>query len=219
MINCEYESKIKGECADDVDLVKINNDIEKQFIIWSKVLQDTITHLLQTVEYFIESKKLILNVNVKKIFSCFFLNYLHTLSSDITMNIGKLYSTQNKSSLQCYNKFCNKYSEILFDSNYSTLFFNNQKVISKAIKIYKDKIQEPRNKIFGHNDDKQINYLIAKKLVENVSNNDLKELTEMGKGVLLNIWKFYNGHQMCFRLDNHNDYKIINKLINNYCNE
>lgn len=90
-----FASKIKGECAGDID-ISLCSENEKTFIAWAKVLQETITHLQQEIEYYDEFITYrILESKVYKKFNCFLTNYLTDLCIVMTVEIEKLCSSDN----------------------------------------------------------------------------------------------------------------------------
>ena len=56
-------------------------------------------------------------------------------------------------------------------------------------------------------------------IVRNVGTYDLMEFADTGIEVLSYIWKLYNGHDMCFKLEKNNDYKEIINLMVDYSNK
>ena len=48
----EYLSDVKGDCADDINLDLISSNIKKKFVSWTKVLEDTVSHINQSLKYY-----------------------------------------------------------------------------------------------------------------------------------------------------------------------
>lgn len=213
--NLEYSSDIKGDCADDIDLNSISNDIEKQFLCWTKVLEDTVSHLQQTIRYY---KVFLKKFALRSKYNCFFTNYLVNLCVAITMDIGKLCSDENDLSLNKYNKFCNDNSSIIFKQNFNSIFEKNRSSISKLMANYKDLIMTPRNKIYGHNGNLQLEHTVVDQVVSKVSISDLQKFLTLSKPVLFDTWKFYNNHSLCFEYKNSNDYEKIIEILEKNCN-
>ena len=216
MLYCEYESKIKGDCADDIDQSTINNEIVKKFLNWAKVLEDTITGLKQTVLYYRELSFLTINNNVCKTFPSFLVNFRYTLCISITILIGKLYADNNDLNLSKFNKFCYDNQEILFSTTYA--YRENKNLIKDTYNLYKEKIRNPRDKIYGHSDELLLDEVLTNDTVRNIDTYDLMEFAETGKEVLSYVWKLYNGHDMCFKLEKNNDFKEIINLMIDHCN-
>ena len=212
----EYLSDVKGDCADDINLDLISSDIEKKFVSWTKVLEDTVSHLNQSLKYYkVISRK---HWSKSKLFSeynCFFSNYMYTLCVAMTMDIGKLCSDENDLSLNKYNKFCFDNATTIFKRNIDGLYVNNQKNISKLIKNYKDLIMTPRNKIYGHNGSMQLETSSVDEAVDRVSISNLIQFASLSKSVLFETWKVYNNHSLCFEYKDSEDFKRLIDLIEN----
>ena len=214
--NLKYLSDTKGECADDIDLSLIETDIEKKFISWTRILEDTISHLQQAIQ---EYEKLVFKfLTGSKIFDdykCFFSNCLANLCIAITINIGKICANKNKLSLYKYNDFCKDHADIIFRKNFDSLFEINRSSISKLITNYKELIETPRNKIYGHNDDIQLVSEGAEAVVAKIDVSDLYQFVNQSKRVLLETWKLYNGHDLCFEFENSDDLKKLIAILEN----
>ena len=203
----EYESKIKGDCADDIEQSTINNEIVKKFLNWAKVLEDTITHLRQAIIYYKDFSFIRINEKATKNFPSFLTNFRYSLCISITMLIGKLYSDENDLSLFKFNIFCRDNKDILFTTDYD--FVKSQKMISRQYILYMQQIKDPRDKIYGHSGEMLLDSLLTQNTVGSVSTTDLMKYVDDGITYLSYIWKLYNGHDMCFRLEKHDDYKDI----------
>ena len=74
----------------------ISNNVEKQFLCWTKVLEDTVSRLQQNVLYYKEFlSKFSFKSKIFTEFGCFLNNTLLNLCVVITMDIGKLYGSKN----------------------------------------------------------------------------------------------------------------------------
>jgi len=208
--NLEYLSDIKGDCADDIDLNSISNDTEKQFLCWTKVLEDTISHLQQTIRYY---KIFLSKFALMSKYNCFFTNFLVNLCVAITMDIGKLCSDENDLSLNKYNKFCRDNANVIFKQSFNSNFENNRTLISELMKKYKELIMTPRNSIYGHNDKLQLEYHSVEQIVSRVSVSDLQKFVNLSKPVLFDTWMLYNSHSLCFEYKNSNDYEKIIEIL------
>ena len=213
--NLEYLSDVKGDCADDIDLNSISSDIEKQFLCWTKVLEDTVSHLQQTIRYY---ETFLTKFVLRSKYNCFFTNYLFDLCIAIAMDIGKLCSDENDLSLNKYNKFCNNNSSIIFKQDFNSIFEKNRSSISKLMTNYKDLIMTPRNKIYGHNGNLQLEHTVVDQVVSKVSISDLQKFVTLSEPVLFDTWKFYNNHSLCFEFKNSKDYEKIIEILEKNCN-
>lgn len=198
---------IENQVIVQMILTIIENEIVKKFLNWAKVLEDTITFLRQAIIYYKDFSFIRINENATKNFPSFLTNFRYSLCIAITMFIGKLYADENDLNLFKFNKFCNENKDMLFASHYD--FTKNQKMISEQYELYKQQIKDPRDKIYGHSDELLLDEVLTNDTVRGVGVYDLMEYAETGKAVLSYIWKLYNGHDMCFRLEKHDDYNDI----------
>ena len=209
----KYLSTKEGECADDIDLSKINNQNEKKFLLWSKNLEDTITRLQQSVEYFRElSNPIIFQTQILKKSYCFFFNLLSYLCIVITIDLGKLYSRKNSLCLYKYLNFCDNDSSY-FKKEVNSMIFENKKILARLENKYEEEFKQPRNKIYGHSDKILLDEIAVDEMVKQVSVKDMELLVELSKKILSSIWYAYNEQAMCFRLEGHDDYKNLLQLI------
>lgn len=214
-----YLSNNSGDCADDINLSTICNENEKKFLLWSKNLEDTITRLLQSVEYYDEFiTQFIFDSKIFKKFNSFFTNFLTYLCVAITIDIGKLCSQDNELSLRKFLKFCEDNMNI-FNNDISNLLVKNRGLMAKLEKQYKNQIFIPRNKIYGHSDELLLDNFEIDKYITQVSIDDLKNFSTISKDILSSIWYEYNHHKMCFRLKGYKDYKNLLRLVCAYCDE
>ena len=209
----KYLSTKKGECADDIDLSKISNENEKIFLLWSKNLEDTITQLQQSVEYFQALSNLFMfKVKTLKKSYCFFFNLLSYLCIVITIDIGKLYSRTNGLCLCNYLKLCD--SDLsCFNKGFNNIISENKKILVELENKYENKFKHPRNKIYGHSDKILLDEIAVDELIKKVSVKDMEFFVEQSKKILSSIWYAYNKHDMCFRFEGYDDYKNLLQLI------
>lgn len=209
----KYLSKICGECADDIGLTEITNENEKKFVIWCKVLEDTVTSLILSVNCYEEFIKcFVLESKIFNNYNTFLINYISNLCTSISIEIGKLCSEDNELSLYKLNKFC-KSNNDLFKNCTPYTFRKCRDNISKLNKLYKEKMHQVRNKIYAHNDELLLDYEKTENALDNISFKDLRLFVTLSEETLSKLWKAYNNHKMCFRTKGFYDYrKVLNIL-------
>lgn len=214
-VDLEYLSNTKGDCADDIDLNLISTEEEKEFICWTKALEDTVSHLQQDVLYF---KSFIFKFSLKskifKEYGCFFNNFLTDVCVSMTMDIGKLCAEKNDLCINKYFRFCKNNSAIIFKENVDLFLDKLRKdTISQLKNKYEELIRIPRNQIYGHSGKIWLTPTEAENETKKVWIRDLQWFVTISKKFLTEIWKKYNGHLLCFEYKNSNDYEKIIEIL------
>lgn len=215
----KYLSKICGECADDIDLKKITNESEKKFVLWCKVLEDTITSLKLSINCYEEfTECFLLESKIFNNYNTFLINYMSNLCTRISIEIGKLCSDENELSLNKFYKFCiNNDGLFKYKTSYTFIKFRSNK--SQLMRLYKENMFLIRNKIYAHNDELLLDYEKTENALGNISFEDLNKFVKLSEDILLKIWKAYNNHKMCFKLKDFYDYRKVLNILKKQCNE
>lgn len=210
----KYTSNIEGECASDINLDLIKNDKEKFFIKWTMFIQNTITELKQCwinfdgfLTYYI--------LNKETVFNNFFINYLSSLTSSITMYIAKLIANDDKLTLLKYNCYCEN-NDYIFIDNVTDVTRSNSKLIKELRKIYEQKVYKVRNKLYGHSDSEILDIGLIDSYLNNINTKDIEQIIKIMEEIVSKIWYAYNHKKMCFELEGKMQYEILIKLIKKY---
>lgn len=215
----KYLSKTPGDCATNIDISKINNENEIKFIQWTSILEDTITNLQQSVEYYDEFiTQYVLDSKIFTKFHSFLNHFLMSLCLVISVDIGKLYSSDNDLCLFKYFKFCTDNNDI-FKNDISNIIIKNRGLAAKLKTKYDTLFNTPRNKIYAHSDELLLKPNEVDKYISQVTMDDFKKFVEISKEILSSIWFEYNQHKMCFRLKGYKDYKKLLRLMCAHCDE
>lgn len=205
----EYKSKTYGECPSDYDFSKIVNPIEFDFLKWTDIIQSVITRLKYNIEMFDYFFRLYLLNDVIKKFDGFYTILLTDLSAIIAIDFSNLFTKGNGINIfKFYNKFCN--SIVLKMS--VDLKKQIEEEIERAVEIYEVNYKTPRDKIYAHTDNILLNNEKAEKEMK-TGTKTMKKLLNLIIKIVRQIWKSYNGQNLCFSLKKGNDYKKITKTL------
>lgn len=206
----KYAFNTRYSCPEYIDKTNINDENEHKFIDWTEILQDNIILLQQSIDYFDAfTSQAVSKEHVFSKYHSFLITFMQNLHITIVIVLGNLYSTNNALCLRAYNNFCN--NKHFLNGDFSILHTTNEHKIAKMEKLYKEKIMNIRNKFFGHLDELIFDTDAIEKLLNNVNIQLLRQFVKVSKEIVNDIWLHYCNENICFRLNNHEDYHEILK--------
>lgn len=215
----EYTSKTLGECADDIEINTLAPN-EQRFVLWTKILEDTITHLKYSIGCYNEF--IILYLMSHKTFEKYktFITFnLMNLCTAIAIDLGKLCHHNNDLALGKYIRYCNENIHIFLSSETEKILKSAENKLTKLKTIFEIKLKIVRDKIYGHNDNILFKQEQVAETVNDVSIEDLEKCLKLCKDIVSKIWYAYNNHRLCFTISGSTDYKNIIKVLCCQCAE